>query len=452
MSIRSLLAITLLGHSVLFAQRGSDGFTLQEVPGIALVKPQAWSKESTATVLEFTGYIDRSAVGHGGAGYYEFRLPSGQRRQYEVGRVIKVVEYPDPDRVLKLLDARDREKVEATIRDIEQVIARFPATRSYLAERTKKFASLLETYDSGKVKLDGQWIPRSAYLQSQASRFAKLIKEDIESASPPGSHSLEYDPKYQELLVLAKDSPAAKAMAAELESRNAQLARGERRKQILAKLEDEQLPLAGCLKLVEELRNLSPEEDPAASKVVARWADAQKKAQELAEAAKPIAEAMDQKLQGLELPEFPAFDNETVVAATGLGAKVESWKQSQPPPQLAGLITQAQAVAAMADLSSRLKAMLEGRKFLDLQELLATQSANLALLGPNTRQYLEKLGKLAGEKVQAFVTARDEARQLAEAGKLDEARAKYEEAYAIVADESVARSLEQLASAQKPGS
>ncbi|MCX7869940.1 MAG: hypothetical protein N2322_08325, partial [Terrimicrobiaceae bacterium] len=235
------------------------------------------------------------------------------------------------------------------------------------------------------VKLDGQWIPRSAYVQSQAARFAGLIKEDIENAKPPGSHDLNYDPKYQELLVLAEDSAAAKALAEQLKARNEQLARAERRRQIAQKLADPQLPLAACLKLAEELNQLKPDEDPAAQEVAERWSAARKKGAELADAAAPIAEAMEKALAQADPARPPAFDSETVVAATALAGKLDSWKQSQPPPQCLELAARAAAVSALSEISSRLAGLIEGRQFLDLQQLLETRSAIAAETGPNTR-------------------------------------------------------------------
>ena len=449
MSIRTVLPVlTLLSYSSvsLLAQRQGDGFTLQEVPGIALVKPQSWSKDTQATVMEFSGYIDRSAVGHGGAGYYEFQLPSGQRRQVEVGRVLKVVEYPDPDRVQTLLDARDREKVEQTLAELEKVIAKFPSTRSFLADKMKNFATLLQNYEAGKVKLEGQWIPRSVYVQSQAQRFAKLVQEDIEAASPPGSHDLNFDPKYQELLVLAKDSPAAKALAEQLKARNGELARRERRKQILEKLEEGELPLTACNKLIEELAKLKPEEDEKAAQVLARWQKARLDAESLATLAATLGEKIDQSLEGAVAEQPLVLPEETVVAVSGLQGKVEAWKQSQAPVQLQEIITPAVAVIAAVEIARQAGSLISERQFFQLQELLEAKAGSAMQTGPNTRQFLEGLRALTTERVEAFVSVREAAKQLAEQGKTEEARGKYEEALAILADDGVARTLQNLGS------
>lgn len=454
MSIRVLPSTAVfltLAALMAYGERAGDGFTMKEVPGLALVKPQAWSKDSEASILEFTGYIDRSAVGHGGAGYFEFRLRSGQRRQVDVARVVKVVEYPDPSRVENVLDARDREKIEATLRELEAIIAKFPATRTYLQQPMRDFATLLESYDAGKVKYQGAWMPRSVYAESQARRYAALIKEDIEAARPPGSHDLRMDPKFLELDVLAKDSPVAARLAKELRERNEALAQGERRRQILEKLGDAGLPLAACRKLLEELAGLQPLEEDGSLKALERWQSAIQQAEALDAAARPLAEAIETKLANASDPASPpTLDSETAVAASALAGKIESWQASGPPPPTREILEKAEAVAATAQLVSRLPTYLQSRQLLELQNILDTQGLVAAATGPATREFLQRLRKWAGERVEAFVAAREQGRQFAQNGQLAEARAKYEEALAIIADESLAKALQQLGAPAGP--
>ena len=76
---------------------------------MVLVKPQPWSKNAEATVLEFESFINRTADGTSGAGYYEFRTKNADRRQVQVGRIVKLVVYPDVQELGEIVSARDRQ-------------------------------------------------------------------------------------------------------------------------------------------------------------------------------------------------------------------------------------------------------------------------------------------------------------------------------------------------------
>ena len=91
------IAILLCLTASTFQGQSGDGFSVQQRPGLALIKPQPWSKDSEAAVLEFQAFINRTADGTPGAGYYEFRTKQAGRRQVPVGRIVKLVVYPDVD-------------------------------------------------------------------------------------------------------------------------------------------------------------------------------------------------------------------------------------------------------------------------------------------------------------------------------------------------------------------
>ena len=83
-------AILLCFTAVTLRSQPGDGFNVQERAGVVLVKPQPWSKNAEATVLEFQSFINRTADGTSGAGYYEFRTKNADRRQVQVGRIVKL--------------------------------------------------------------------------------------------------------------------------------------------------------------------------------------------------------------------------------------------------------------------------------------------------------------------------------------------------------------------------
>ncbi|MGB9273984.1 MAG: hypothetical protein WCC08_01975, partial [Terrimicrobiaceae bacterium] len=151
------IAILLCLTASTFQGQSGDGFSVQQRPGLALIKPQPWSKDSEVAVLEFQAFINRTADGTPGAGYYEFRTKQAGRRQVPVGRIVKLVVYPDVDQFPELVSAQDRQSLASRIEEIRAIVAKFPVSRSYLDPSTALLREELAQYDSGKVKTEGVW-------------------------------------------------------------------------------------------------------------------------------------------------------------------------------------------------------------------------------------------------------------------------------------------------------
>ena len=84
-------------------------------------------------MLEFQAFINRTADGKSGAGYYEFRTKKANRRQVPTARIVKLVVYPKHRR-----DQRDRhsgrseDTVIAKIEELQVTRAKYPATPELL--------------------------------------------------------------------------------------------------------------------------------------------------------------------------------------------------------------------------------------------------------------------------------------------------------------------------------
>jgi tetratricopeptide (TPR) repeat protein len=431
--------------SVAHAQRQADGSTLRTIPGLAIVKPQAWSKDSETSVVEFTGYIDRKAVGHAGAGYFELQLPSGQRRQVDVSRVVKLIEYPDPERVRTITDQNGRQGVEAVVREVQAVIERFPATRSYLKARLDKFAEQLTTYDSGKVKLDGQWIPRNTYYDSQALKVAEILEVEIERAHPPGSFNLDDDPKFMALREMAAESSVAKKQVERLSALQAGFGKAERRRQILAKLAEESFDLATCQRLVTELGTLSPETDPASAKVYAKWKAGLPEAAAIAEAGATDAATLEAALAGVgDPPVLPTLDPALESSAKALSERIRKLKSGGLPAPLANQIQQAESVALFVEALPKLDGFLKAGHSLDAKELLDSLAPQADTIGPGAEKAVATLQRESAARIDMFTKIREEAKTHAEAGRRPEALAKFQEAFAIIPDPTVGAAIAEL--------
>ena len=143
-------ALLLCLTAVTLRSQPGDGFSVRERAGVALVKPQPWSKDSEATVLEFQAFINRTADGTSGAGYYEFRTKNADRRQVPVGRIVKLVVYPDIQEFREIVTPRDRQALISRAEEMKAVVAKFPASRARLDPSIKKLNEELAQYRLGK--------------------------------------------------------------------------------------------------------------------------------------------------------------------------------------------------------------------------------------------------------------------------------------------------------------
>lgn len=425
-----------------------DGFTAQETPGLALIKPQAWSKESSATILEFEAFTDRRAQGATASGYIEFRTKSGQTRQIDSSKIFQIVVYPDAERLTDVVEPGDRERIAATLAEIDAVVKRFPMTRSYLAPKVGGVLELLKRFDGGEVKVEGEWVSRRAFQEQQAAQIFEILKSDIEQARPPSAFNLDADPKYLFLLTLAKTSPKAKKLAADLKDSHSAKVHGEERTGILKQLASPTLSLAQARELVGQLAQRSAEGDPAAKAVLELWQSTDLEAVALAKIADPLASQIEAQLHGVtEVASPPSLSTETKDAVEALARRLTAFRQANPPPQILEVATRASAVTAVATALEKSATLFPEKKFLDAKNALDAASGQAPSVGPQSERIVAGLQTFAAERIRLFSIAREEANSHLDAGRTQEALQKFEEAYEIIPDPTIARSIEELKSA-----
>jgi hypothetical protein len=154
----------------------------------------------------------------------------------QVGRIVKLVVYPDVREFGEIVSARDRQALISRTEEIKAVVAKFPASRSYLDPSINRLNEELAHYDSGKVKTDGVWVSKQAFVKSEAMKLASLLKAEIARAKQPSSLDLEADPKFIGLKELAEANPDAKRLAMELSAQFEGLVRAEKRSVLVARL------------------------------------------------------------------------------------------------------------------------------------------------------------------------------------------------------------------------
>jgi hypothetical protein len=423
----------------------ADGFTVQEKAGIALVKPQPWSKDAEATVLEFLALTDRTVRGTPGAGYYEFRTKQTDRRQVSAAKVVKILIYPDPQRLSNMTRSEDREVLGGMIADMERVAAQFPASRTYTRPYLDQLRAEAAEFDSGKVKLDGRWMEKDDFLKTKATELAQLIRSDIQRAKVASDYNLKLDPKYVALKELAGKDPAIEKTVAQITATYNAAIRSEERATLLAEVAKPEVTFEEAVRIIEKIRKLEPTEDPKAAQFVERWDASVAAAGELTNAAAAVTAQME-----TEMAEHKDGKSPPTISAA-LTTEVEAVKKGlvrfladNPPVQIPVPRDQIAAMEKTAEGLARLSIQFDGKKYFDIKITLDTISPQAKTIGPNTATVIAALQRQAQVKIEEFTKMRDEGILLADSNKLREGLEKLEAAYEMIADETVLEQITKL--------
>ena len=439
------IAILLCLTASTFQGQSGDGFSVQQRPGLALIKPQPWSKDSEVAVLEFQAFINRTADGTPGAGYYEFRTKQASRRQVSVGRIVKLVVYPDVDQFPEVVSAQDRQSLASRIEEIRAIVAKFPVSRSYLDPSTALLREELAQYDSGKVKTEGVWVSRQSFVRDKAIKLAQLLKADIARARPPSSLDLESDPRYLALKDLAEANSDAKKHAAEVSTQFGELVRAEKRSNLLEKLGRSGISLDEVETLLDQLRTLKPNEDPKSVARLKVWDSGLAVVRATSAEAERISKSMERELAAFNPGEPPAqLSAGLEKQISTMSGTIAGFLATNPPSQLAAAVRQPATLCQAGTDFNKLKAIFDEKRYLEAKDILDELTRNAALFGPETLRAVTGLRQQAVAKIEQFTRLRDEAKLLADSGKKSEALAKFEAAFSVIPDSDVGQQIVQL--------
>jgi len=442
---QALLAAVVFCATGEVRSQSSDGFTVQERPGIAIVKPQPWSKESDATVMEFLAFIDRTASGAAKAGYFEFRMKSGDKRQVPTSKLVKMVVYADPAQIREIVDPEQRQALQNTINEFKGIPVKFPATRTYVEPSLKKLEAEAAMFDGGKVKAEGVWITKQAYVKAQAANLIELLKAETDRALPPGSFDLEQDPKYLALLQFSATDPNIKILTEELASKQGKLSRTEKRKTLLTRLADPALGMPSATEAVSQLKALKPEEDPKSAAFLKLWDAGKDTVKATSEDAAKLAASLEGELASNKIEEAPPqLSPDLDAGISALNEKMILFTASKPPVQLLTESRQALAVCAAWTGFKKLKTIFAEKHFIEAKDLLDDLSRRVQFIGSETSQVITALQQFTATKIDEFTRLREQAKLLADSGKKAEALVKYQDAYAVIPDNAVGDEIAKL--------
>ena len=426
------------------AQSGS-GFVLQQRAGVVFVKPQPWSRDTEATVFEFQAFINRTASGGFGGGYYEFQTKNAERRQIPTARIVKVVIYPDVQEFGDIVGQRDRRVLVSAIEELERVAAKYPSSRPYLEPSIGKLNDEIAQFDSGNVKNQGLWTSRQTYIGRLATKLANQLKAEIARAQPPSSMKLEDDPRFISLRDLAGTNADAQRLATEVSAHLEALVREEKRSDLLAKLARPTTTLSEAKTMVEQLTALRPSEDAKAAAFVKTWKSGLATAEAASVEAEEICASLERELAGFNAPEgLPTISAELEKRIFALTGGMTRFMATKPPSQLVGITQRAAAICDTEADFTKLKAIFVGRQYLEAKDVLDDLARRAGVIGPQTVRVVSTLQRSTVKKIEEFTRLRAEAKLLAESGKKLEALERLDAAFAVVPDAEVGQQISQL--------
>lgn len=429
------------------AQQTPDGFTVQERPGLAMVKSQPWAKDKDATVTEFAAFTDRSVKGTPGAGYFEFRTKSGNRTQIPASRVVELLVYPRVEDYPEISTDEDRAAIEKTITSIEALNKRFPSTQSYTSPYVKAIAAELGKYKAGQLKVEGTWVQKIEHQREKADQLAGMLKVEILRAKPLADFDMRNDPRFRALQEMSASDPTLQPLLKSVTDYYDKTARAEKRKALLVQLSDEKLSRESAQELVTTLRGLKPDEDKQSTDFVKAWDISSSRLDGIDVSSREISEAIEMTFENMQTASTPPpLPAKLAGELATLNSQIRDYEANKPPAQLALPKNRVDALAALGADYKALPEQLAAKDLFAAKLSLDKLAAFGTAIGPNTGGTMDNLRKVVTQSIDEFTKLTDEGKQLANSGKPQEALAKYEAAYALVADPDVEKQIESLKS------
>jgi hypothetical protein len=416
-----------------------DGNTVVQTAGIALVKPQPWSKPSEAEVVKFSAFTDRTARGSAGAGYFVLRLPNGKDTQIPSARIVKFILQPKtPSEVIE--DSQRRE-LQKSIDDMKAAIAAVPAAGTAISEYLKPFQAMANRYDAGEVMSSpNNWETRDKYLQLEIQKVELRLRRAMADAKIKKDFDLNTNADFAKLTELAASDSALQARLDAMQVECAKLVSREEQDAILVKLQSPLSPSAAGI-LLDKLKSLS---DPSP-----RTASVLRQAEVAAELTKEI-DALKLGIESLWNEEslskgiLPPVSADLSTQIGSLTSKLAVFRAGSPP---AGIWLPSPAFDACVDLKDALptlQARLTERDYKAAIDGVTALSPSGRQIGAKTIQALESIKSHSEGQIAKFSALVDEGNTLLAGTDKKLAVAKFQEALAVMPDANLEKRISEI--------
>jgi len=436
--IRSLLCLagllTLLALGPVSSALAQQGGAPADKPGIALVKPQPWSKEDQATALEFQGVSNHT-------GYYQFRTAKQSALQVPTAKVVTLILSPDLPPTLS--SASQRAALQKTVDELAASAKKFPSAARLLDQAAAPLKADLQKYDAGSVKESGQWLPRSSYFQQKAATLANGLKQEILTAPKIKELVLEEDQYFLGLKELAESEPSVSTVMAGVQVLYNSRVRQDERAEILRQLNSPKISFEQASDLVKKLKGLQPQEDAAANLFVQSWDASLTKAAQLTAQIQAVQSQFEAAMSdpGTASPVLSPDHSASLAAMT---AGVKAYRAGSPPVMISVPLPLADALTSFGDNLPVLEKKISEKQLLEAKSVLDTLVRQAATIGVKTTESLAGAQARVNGDVSKFLLLRDEAKMLADNSQKPEALKKYEQAFELIPAKDVAEQIEAM--------
>jgi hypothetical protein len=432
------IVLALMALVPLHAQ-DRDGNTIVQTAGIALVKPQPWSKPSEAEVVKFSAFTDRTARGSAGAGYFVLRLPNGKDTQIPSARIVKLILRPKtPSEVIE--DSQRRE-LQKSIDDMKVAIAAVPEAGIVISEYLKPFQAIASRYDAGEVMTSpNKWETRDKYRQLEIQKVESRLRRAMAEAKIKKDFDLNANADFSKLTELAASDAALQARLDAIQMECAKLVSREEQDAILVKLQSPLSPSAAAI-LLDKLKSLS-DPSPRTASVLRQVEVAAELTQEI-DALKLGIESLWNE-ESLSQGILPVVSPELTTQTGSLTSKLAVFRAGSPP---AGIWLPSPAFDAciiLKDALPTLQARLTERDYKAAIDGVTTLSPSGRQIGSKTTAALDSIKSYAEGQIAKFSALVDEGNTLLSGTDKKLAAAKFQEALAVMPDANLEKRIAEI--------
>jgi hypothetical protein len=443
--LRLALICFLLALVPLHAQ-DRDGNTIVQTSGVALVKPQPWSKPSEAEVLKFSAFTDRTARGSAGAGYFVLRLPSGKDTQIPSARIVKLILQPKTP--TELIEDSQRSELQKSIDEMKTAIAAVPAAGTVILEYLKPLQAIASRYDAGEVMtsivVNGnstiKWETREKYRQLEIQKIEFRLRRAMADAKIKKDFDLNSNADFSKLTELAASDAALQARLDAMRLECAKLVSREEQDAILVKLQSPLSPSAAAI-LLDKLKSLSDPSPRTAS--VLRQADIAVELTKEIDALKLGIENLWNE-ESLSKGILPTAHADLTSQIGSLTSKLAVFRAGSPPAGIWLSTPAFDACVTLKDALATLQARLTERDYKAAIEGVSALMPSARQIGSKTTAALESIKSYAEGQIAKFSTLVDEGNTLLNGTDKKLAVAKFQEALAVMPDANLEKRISEI--------
>ena len=422
--------------------QSSDGHAAVEKSGFALVKPQPWSSPSQASPLKFTAYTDRSARGTPGAGYFVFRVANQTDRQIQVAQIVKVVTQPEvPNNISNQAEC---DLIKEAIADFRDLSKAYPIAKTFIDEMIKPLAADVVKYESGQIKIDGDWKTKIEVSHQDKTTCETKLKKEFFGAKNPARFDMESNLYYIKLLEFSKGDPELSKRLAALKLEHQRLREQDENKETLSKLNDATLT-SNDVDLVIKRLNALPDPDAVVRSIL----NQAKQAEVIESQVKELRAIIEAKFDSLQSP-VPGWSLDDRNKVQKLSQEFDEFKSSAPPAAIHVPIVTIKAIILFDQRLDGIVSAVQEHKYLEVNTTIATLVDPSSKIGVHTQQWVAWLLTFTTTQVAAFTKYRTAAVTLQKEGKYEAALAKYQEALAVMPSPEVSAEMRLISTTQLP--